>query len=221
MYGASRYSLAYQNAMVQADRSERYFSAFSYRLTPTDGSLRVKTAVTSSHHCVFVNILTEMLGFVKQFHTVCNNPLQVVNHTQTVRRFGIGVAATQKTKRSIKPDRGGVCLFDAQLGTRVFPLRLQLAEQTPHCFTGIALSLMRFVDQKLRKVVASRLVIHVLHQHHTDDSLGRADCISACPLLPIGIGSCQDHRCRPNKALLPLPYLQRTDGKEIFFIDRL
>lgn len=53
--------------MVQADRSEMYFAAFPYRLTPTDGSLRVKITGTSSHHCVFVNILTELLGFVKQF----------------------------------------------------------------------------------------------------------------------------------------------------------
>lgn len=38
---------------VQAGRSEMYFAAFSDRLTPTDGSLRVKIAGTSSHRCVF------------------------------------------------------------------------------------------------------------------------------------------------------------------------
>lgn len=84
--------------MVQAGRSEMYFAAFSDRLTPTDGSLRVKIAGTSSHRCVFVNILTETLGFVKRFYAVCSNPSQWAHHAKAVGCFGVVIAAVRKTE---------------------------------------------------------------------------------------------------------------------------
>ena len=127
-----------------------------------------------------------------EFHIPPPGFREVPGHAQAVWRVRIGVARIPEPGLLIDVDSCRVFPFDTDLHPSVLPFPAALGQEERQSGLSIAFALLFFVDQKLRQVVAGRLLVQILHQRQAHHTAAVINAPGACPMAAVGIGPGQN-----------------------------